>query len=545
MRKPIKIKDPIYGYIEIDDEKVYSIINSSAFHRLQDIIQTSYSSVYPSSLHNRFIHSIGVYYLGNLALKAIEHNNKDILPNDFESLKDIFLLACLLHDLGHAPFSHTGEKYYFLKQKDKIPLLRIELQNIVNNDEYSRDDNEILAGAPHELMSALEGLVLFHDYIPDDSKSFFVRCITGLKYKDKTDIRNCLIELLNSKTIDVDKLDYLIRDSYYTGFKTLNIDYHRLLSAVYIFSDNNSNKSLGFTKAALSTLESVILAHDMERKWIQNHPTIQYENQLLNAIIQTEIDKYNTYGIDLFSLDSLTEKGSKGMIRICNDKKEEFLLPVEVRLLSDSDIIAFMKSDYSNKLVQEYFNRALRKKALWKSESEYRILFEQGDLSPTAIERLESKFDSIIKTYTKNTSLPIIDDNLLNYVNKEIQKIQETDLPQEIKKAKIKEFSEIKFLLENIKDFSNKNSYSFEYVLISNKQFYSSFNKAELKNIQIKFDNGIVNPLGKSINLFEQKEPREKFFYIYVNPKDRNDFDVRGFCRVLHNCAFNHFNEYN
>ena len=66
-----------------------------------------------------------------------------------------------------------------------------------------------------------------------------------------------------------------------------------------------------------------------------------------------------------------------------------------------------------------------------------------------------------------------------------------------------------------------------------------------MKNIQIKFDNGIVNPLGKSINLFEQKEPREKFFYIYVNPKDRNDFDVRGFCRVLHNCAFNHFNEYN
>ena len=281
----------------------------------------------------------------------------------------------------------------------------------------------------------------------------------------------------------------------------------------------------------------------MERKWIQNHPTIQYENQLLNAILQTEIDKYNKYGIDLFSLDSLTEKGSKGKIRICNDKNEEFFLPVEVRLLSDSDIIAFMKNDYNNKLVQEYFNRALRKKALWKSESEYRILFEQGDLSSAAIERLESKFDSIIKTYTKSTSLPIIDDNLLNYVNNEIQKIQDTELPQEIKNAKIKAFSEMKFLLECIKDFSNRKSYSFEYVLISNKQFYSSFNKAELKNIQIKFDNGIVNPLGKSINLFEQKEPREKFFYVYVNPNDRNDFDVKGFCRVLHNCAFNHFKE--
>lgn len=225
MRKPIKIKDPIYGYIEIDDEKVYSIINSSVFHRLQDIIQTSYSPVYPSSLHNRFVHSIGVYYLGKLALKAIKNNNNDIFPENFDTLEETFLLACLLHDLGHAPFSHTGEKYFFLNHKGKVPLLRIKLQEIVNNEEFSDDDNELLAGAPHELMSALEGIKLFHDFIEEDNKSFFARCIIGLKYKDKTDIRNCLIELLNSKTIDVDKLDYLIRDSYYTGFKTLNIDY--------------------------------------------------------------------------------------------------------------------------------------------------------------------------------------------------------------------------------------------------------------------------------------------------------------------------------
>lgn len=545
MRKPIKIKDPIYGYIEIDDEKVYSIINSSEFHRLQDIIQTSYSPVYPSSLHNRFVHSIGVYYLGKLALKAIKNNNNDIFPENFDTLEETFLLACLLHDLGHAPFSHTGEKYFFLNHEGKVPLLRIKLQEIVNNEEFSDDDNELLAGAPHELMSALEGIKLFHDFIEEDNKSFFARCIIGLKYKDKTDIRNCLIELLNSKTIDVDKLDYLIRDSYYTGFKTLNIDYHRLLSSLYIISDKNSNKSLGFTKAALSTLESVIIAHDMERKWIQNHPTIQYENQLLNAILQTQIDKYKEYGIDLFSLESLTEEGSKGKKKIYIDQQKAVELPIEIRLLSDSDIIAAIKSDYNNQLVQEYFNRAKRKKVLWKSESEYRILFEQGILSQSAVESLESKFDSIIETYTAPSSLPIINDSLLNYVNEEIKKIHMTDLPKELKDAKQKEFSEVKYLLENIKSFSEKNNYSFEYVLISNKQFYSSFNKDELKNINIKFDNEIVKPLEKSINLFEQKEPREKFFYVYVTPKDRKEFDVKGFCKVLFDCAYKNYGDNN
>lgn len=69
----VKIKDPIYGYIEIDEnEDVKTIINSALFHRLENIIQTSYTAVYPSSVHNRFIHSIGVYYLGTLAIEGIK-----------------------------------------------------------------------------------------------------------------------------------------------------------------------------------------------------------------------------------------------------------------------------------------------------------------------------------------------------------------------------------------------------------------------------------------------------------------------------------------
>ena len=66
-----RIKDPAYGYVEIPDNIVYSIIDTAEFQRLRDVIQTSYNAVYPSALHNRFVHSIGVYYLGCIAATGI------------------------------------------------------------------------------------------------------------------------------------------------------------------------------------------------------------------------------------------------------------------------------------------------------------------------------------------------------------------------------------------------------------------------------------------------------------------------------------------
>ena len=84
-RNFVKIKDPIYGYIEIaDDDDVKTIINSALFHRLENIIQTSYTAVYPSSVHNRFIHSVGVYYLGTLAVDGIK--KKALSPQSVESI---------------------------------------------------------------------------------------------------------------------------------------------------------------------------------------------------------------------------------------------------------------------------------------------------------------------------------------------------------------------------------------------------------------------------------------------------------------------------
>lgn len=516
----VKIKDPIYGYIEIDeDEVVKSIINSALFHRLENVIQTSYTAVYPSSVHNRFIHSIGVYYLGSLAIEGIKKNCNEEIKNELQKYESTFKLACLLHDLGHSPFSHTGEVYYDNVKETPWDRLKKELAD----PDFESDGNDLgKPGAAHERMSALESIIYFKDYIEKDKRSFFVRCIIGLKYKDKTDVRNCFIELLNSSTIDVDKLDYLIRDSYFTGFKSVTIDYERLLGSVCIVKNDEEDYILGFTKSGLSTLESVILAHDMERKWIQGHPVIQYECFLLDSIINKIVKKYKEQNIELFALEALTEKGL-----LCGNGKV-------TRLLSDTDILFTAKNElYDSNAVQEFFNRDKRKRSLWKTEAEYRF-FVETKLSDEENEELSSIIDSLqkeIDTYReKCEELPLINDGFLKHLEKEIQKSKTISTTLR-KGTRTKE--KILCLVKKLKDFSTDNNYKFNYCLRTHKQFNSSFNKDALKKVKIFFDGNKTINLEKIINLFEQEKPKENFFYFYVNPEDHLNFDTAGFVKVL------------
>ena len=77
--------------------------------------------------------------------------------------------------------------------------------------------------------------------------------------------------MLNSKVIDVDRLDYLIRDAFVSGFHSVNIDYERLLSNLTIIENDNKCYELGYKKNAVSVIENVVYSHDSERKWIQTH----------------------------------------------------------------------------------------------------------------------------------------------------------------------------------------------------------------------------------------------------------------------------------
>ena len=234
-------------------------------------------SLYPAARHDRFIHSLGVYHLGRQAFAEFRKNSRlviesfknSIKKSDYDKLQDfkwwdkqqlLFEIACLMHDCAHAPFSHTTEEYYNLKKNDEgTPRLKEMLEAICTSlgDDDFKHDFEIQGnesnglGAAHEKLSSFIILKEYQDPIKRIFKSIFpqiklknsdyvyiCRMIIGCKYSKKSSIenslKNCIISLLNSSTIDVDGLDYIVRDSQMSGASSFNVDYHRILNSFTI-----------------------------------------------------------------------------------------------------------------------------------------------------------------------------------------------------------------------------------------------------------------------------------------------------------------------
>ena len=521
-----RLKDPIYGYIEIEDFLITQVVDIAEFQRLRDVIQTSYSPLYSSALHNRFVHSIGVYHLGRIASEAFRRSidaSSLKIPEMIDQYIEIFKLACLLHDVGHAPFSHTGEQF-FLNKGDRTQLHK-KMVSLTNDEELEEEiRNESYKAAPHELVSAIMALQVFGNIISDDLKSFFARCITGYKYTKSMDIdkscQNCLIELLNSKIIDVDKMDYLIRDSYVTGFDTVNIDYMRLLRSIYVETEQGEYK-ICFDKSAVSVIENVVYAHDAERKWIQNHPVVLYETYLLENIIRRLIEEvFQTENLPIESLlkDGLTV-GRLG----------------RVRLIGDSDVRYLMKNLQDDRFIDEFFCRKLRKHPLWKTEAEFQAIF-QGE--EKRLEIIEKEFSELKKCMT-SLGLPfVINQQALDAVLEETSKIEKniSDAVDEERKrlegTLLANQIHIKWI-RVFEEFAEKNQdkLDFDFLILYADQFNSGFRKQEFENLEIIFPE-LKRPCRfKEVTnvLRAEKSKGEKFFFIFYNrKKEKETLSIKG-----------------
>lgn len=355
--KTKKVRDTIHGYIEIPEIIVTEIIDSELFQRLRYIEQTSMRSLYPAARHDRFIHSLGVYWLGKQAFKSFRKNSEIELKKIsskiifskawWDKQEMLFELACLLHDCAHAPFSHTLEDLYVLrkvplKQKDytdfglkpncRIAELDYKLLSICApyDNSFVKDfikDNGVIelkgAGAPHEKMSSFCIINEYKDSIDriaeaygvkleKDDYVFMVRMIIGCPYTaigQINSLKNCIISMLNSSSIDVDGLDYIVRDAYMSGIDNFSIDYQRLLNSftiipVYRYTDYScDNLSID----GIWLKESKFSIKDFKSESLKGKIIIEgidkYEYQKIEAI-QDKIDVTN--GVYSSNIDSST-----------------------------------------------------------------------------------------------------------------------------------------------------------------------------------------------------------------------------------------------
>ena len=306
------IKDLVHGYIEIDS-RVEQLINTLHFQRLKDIAQLTTQQAYPSATHNRFEHSLGVMHLSVVAFKILYKILKEephrIDETRLEVLLDHLTIASLLHDVGHAPFSHLGEKYYRKKE------IREQIDKIINRKNFNIDNLIFLEGSSHELMSCYIILSKYSEKIIEmfDNKIDFelvCRCIVGARYQIRAKwVENLLVEILNSDTIDVDKLDYLVRDAFMTGVNVPNIDLVRLFKNIYI-----NNKKITFRSNALPVIQNIIDARDSLYLWVYNHHTAVYTDFIIEFYIKHQISNFesNKFSDKLdpkcyFSCDAISE----------------------------------------------------------------------------------------------------------------------------------------------------------------------------------------------------------------------------------------------
>ncbi|HET8858824.1 HD domain-containing protein [Marivirga sp.] len=237
MKKLKKVNDPIYGFITIKSDLLFSIFNHPYFQRLRRIRQLGLSElVYPGATHTRFHHALGATHLMGLVLDQLKEKDIPINELEYESAQ----IAILLHDIGHGPFSHALE--------------------------YS-----LIKGITHENISLQFMKIL--------NKEFSGKLDTAIAMFKNTYKRKFFHQLISSQ-LDVDRLDYLNRDSFYTGVSEGNISVDRIISHLNVVDDE-----IVVEEKAIYSIENFLNARRLMYWQVYLHKTALSAERMLVHLI--------------------------------------------------------------------------------------------------------------------------------------------------------------------------------------------------------------------------------------------------------------------
>ncbi len=280
------VLDPVHGYIELDDF-VLDLLATSQVQRLRRVRQLGFSNlVYPGANHTRFEHSLGTMHLASLLIKNLDSIEED--------KKIEIKAASLLHDIGHGPFSHVTE-------------------NVI--DKYTRRRHEDIKE------------VLVKGEIGEALKKYGVSPGNVAKHiKGETSVGQIV-----SSEIDVDKMDYLVRDAHYTGVAFGVVDYNRLINKMDFYEDR-----LVVEQGGLKAAESLLVS----RFWMNTSVYYHHVTRIAESMCSRAVE----YMIENQELD-----------------------PSGLRQMDDIDLVAAMRkaTGYAGELSRRLDIRNLYKRALY------------------------------------------------------------------------------------------------------------------------------------------------------------------------------------
>lgn len=241
-------KDPVHRYIHVRDQLIWELIGTKEFQRLRRIRQlgTTYLTFHGAE-HSRFSHSLGVYEIVRRIIEVFEGREH---WNDEERL--LCLSAALLHDVGHGPFSHSFEKVFDLDHEEFTKAI------ILGDTEV----NKVLRKV--------------HDQFPQN-----VADVIGKTYKSK------LVISMISSQIDADRMDYLLRDAYFTGVSYGQFDIERILRVMRPTDDQVVIKMSG-----MHAVEDYIMSRYQMYWQVYFHPVTRSAEVILSKILHRAKDLY-------------------------------------------------------------------------------------------------------------------------------------------------------------------------------------------------------------------------------------------------------------
>ena len=251
------INDPVFGFINIHNDFLYNLIQHPYLQRLNRIKQLGLAAfVYPGAQHTRFHHSIGAMFLMNEALKTLKEKGHEITPSELDGA----MAAILMHDIGHGPFSHV-------------------LENTLVTNIYHEEISLLMM---HQMNEEFDGaLKIAIDIFTDNHPKKF-------------------LHQLVSSQLDVDRLDYLRRDSFFTGVVEGNIGSARIIKMLDVKDDRLVIESKG-----INSIENFLMSRRLMYWQVYLHKTaMAAEKMLVNTLRRAK--ELSNSGEKLFASPALS-----------------------------------------------------------------------------------------------------------------------------------------------------------------------------------------------------------------------------------------------